>query len=79
VRETENRVRLAGQPKTRPRRAPVDPEETAALEAASDALEAALGHEVVVRVKGDGVVAELRFDDLDEAQALARGLRKRSR
>jgi ParB family chromosome partitioning protein len=79
VRETENRVRLAGQPKARPRRAPVDPEEEAALEAAGDALEAALGHEVVVRAKGDGIVAELRFDDLDQAQALARGLRKRSR
>jgi ParB family transcriptional regulator, chromosome partitioning protein len=79
VRETENRVRLASQPKARPRRAPVDPEEAAALEAAGDALEAAVGHEVVVRAKGDGVVAELRFDDLDEAQALARRLRKRSR
>jgi len=79
VRETENRVRLAGQPKARPRRAPVDPEEAAALEATADALEAALGHEVSVRAKGDGIVAELRFDDLDEAQALARGLRKRSR
>jgi ParB family transcriptional regulator, chromosome partitioning protein len=79
VRETENRVRLASQPKTRPRRAPVDPEEAAALEAAGDALEAAVGHEVVVRAKGDGLVAELRFDDFDEAQALARRLRKRSR
>jgi ParB family chromosome partitioning protein len=79
VRETENRVRLAGQPKARSRRAAVDPEEAAALEAAGDALEAAFGHEVVVRARGNGVVAELRFDDLDEARALARGLRKRSR
>jgi ParB family chromosome partitioning protein len=79
VRETENRVRLASQPKTRPRRASVDPEQAAALEAAGDALEAALGHEVAVRARGDGIVAELRFDDLEEAQALARGLRKRSR
>jgi ParB family chromosome partitioning protein len=79
VRETENRVRLAGQPKARPRRAPVDPEEAAALEAAGDALESALGHEVVVRAKGEGVVAELRFDDIDEAQALARTLRQRAR
>jgi ParB family chromosome partitioning protein len=79
VRETENRVRLAGQPKARPRRPPVDPEEAAALEAAADALEVALGHEVVVRSRGDGIVAELRFDDLDEARALARGLRKRGR
>jgi ParB family chromosome partitioning protein len=79
VRETENRVRLAGQPKARATRAPVDPEQVAALEAAGDALEAALGHEVTMRSKGDGIVAELRFDDLDEAQALARGLRKRGR
>jgi ParB family chromosome partitioning protein len=79
VRETENRVRLAGQPKARPKRAAVDPEEQAALEAAGDALEVALGHEVVVRSKAGGIVAELRFDDLDEARALARGLRKRGR
>jgi ParB family chromosome partitioning protein len=79
VRETENRVRLAGQPKARPKRPLVDPEEAAALEAAGDALEAALGHEVVVRAKGDGVIAELRFDDLAEAEDLARALRKRAR
>jgi ParB family transcriptional regulator, chromosome partitioning protein len=79
VRETESRVRLAGQPKARPRRAAADPEEAAALEAAGDALEVALGHEVVVRTRAGGVVAELRFDDLDEARALARALRKRGR
>jgi ParB family transcriptional regulator, chromosome partitioning protein len=79
VRETENRVRLAGQPKARPRRAPVDPEEAAALEAAGDALETALGHEVTVRTKGGGIAVELRFDDVDEAHALARSLHKRSR
>jgi ParB family transcriptional regulator, chromosome partitioning protein len=79
VRETESRVRLASQPKTRARRAPVDPEEAAALEATGEALEAALGHEVTVRSKGGGIVAELRFDDLDEARALVRTLRKRGR
>jgi ParB family chromosome partitioning protein len=77
VRETENRVRLAGQPKARARRPAVDPEAAAALETAADALETALGHEVVVRAKGDAVVAELRFDDLGEARALARALQKR--
>jgi ParB family chromosome partitioning protein len=77
VRETENRVRLAGQPKARARRAAVDPEEATALEAAADALAAALGHEVAVRAKGGRVVAEMRFDDLDEAHALARHLRRR--
>jgi ParB family chromosome partitioning protein len=77
VRETEQRVRLAGQPKTRPRRAPVDPDAQAALRDAADALEEALGHEVSTRAKGEGIVAELRFDDVREAHALARRLRKR--
>ena len=79
VRETENRVRLAGQPKAEAKRAKIDPEQEAALEAAGDALEAALGHEVVVRTKGDGIAAELRFDELEEAHALARSMRKRKR
>ncbi len=76
VRETENRVKLAGQPKARPRRVAVDPEQAAALESAEDALEAALGHEVRVRAKGEAIVAELRFDDIAEANALARALRR---
>ncbi len=79
VRETENRVRLAGQPKARPSKPVVDPEEAAAMEAAGDALEAALGHEVAVRAKGKGVVAEVRLDDVEEAHSLARRLRKRTR
>jgi len=76
VRETEERVRLAGQPKTKPRRAPVDPDAQAALRDVADALEEALGHEVVARAKGDGIVAELRFDDVREGHALARRLRR---
>ena len=76
VRETEERVRLAGQPKTRPRRAPSDPDAQAALRDAADALEEALGHEVSTRAKGEGIVAELRFDDVREAHVLARRLRK---
>ena len=78
VRETEERVRLAGQPKARPTRAPVDPDAQAALRDAADALEEAIGHEVNTRAKGEGIVAELRFDDVREAHALARRLRKRS-
>lgn len=77
VRETEERVRLAGQPKARPRRAPVDPDAQAALRDAAEALEEALGYEVTARAKGDGIVAELRFDDVREAHVLARRLRKR--
>ncbi|HEY6731794.1 MAG TPA: ParB/RepB/Spo0J family partition protein [Solirubrobacterales bacterium] len=78
VRETEERVRLAGQPKTKPRRAPSDPDAQAALRDVAEALEEALGHEVSARAKGDGIVAELRFDDVRQAHALARRLRKRS-
>ncbi len=77
VRETEERVRLASQPKTKPRRAPVDPDAQAALRDAAEALEEALGYEVTARAKGDGIVAELRFDDVREAHALARRLRRR--
>ncbi len=77
VRETEARVRLASQPKARPRRAAADPDAQAALRDAADALEEALGHEVSARAKGEAIVAELRFDDVREAHALARRLRKR--
>lgn len=78
VRETEERVRLAGQPKARPRRATVDPDAQAALRDVADALEEAIGHEVTTRAKGEGIVAELYFDDVRDAHALARQLRKRS-
>lgn len=78
VRETENRVRLAGQPKVPRGKPPIDPEVAAALEAAGDALEVALGHEVSVRPRADGFAVELRFDDVAEAHALARALRRRS-
>jgi ParB family chromosome partitioning protein len=77
VRETEERVRLASQPKAKPKRAPVDPDAQAALRDVADALEEALGHEVTTRAKGDAIVAELRFDDVREGHAFARRLRKR--
>jgi len=78
VRETEERVRLAGQPKARPRRATPDPDAVAALRDVADALEEAIGHEVTTRAKGEGIVAELRFDDVRDVYSLARRLRKRS-
>jgi ParB family transcriptional regulator, chromosome partitioning protein len=77
VRETENRVRLAGQPKARPRKALIDPDQRAAFDDAGDALEAALGHEVNVKPRGTGIVVELRFDGVREAHELARELRRR--
>jgi len=79
VRETENRVRLASQPKVNRGKAPIDPEIAEALEAVGDALEAALGHEVTVRPRKDGFAVELRFDDVAEAHALARELRRRGK
>jgi ParB family chromosome partitioning protein len=73
VRETENRAKLASQPKNPPATKRLDPEEEAALRDAADRFESALGHEVRVRVgKGEEVAVEIRFDDLDEALALAR-------
>jgi ParB family chromosome partitioning protein len=78
VRETENRVRLAGQPKVSRGKTPIDPEEAAALEAAGNDLESALSHEVTVRPRKDGFAVELHFDDVAEAHALARALRRRA-
>ncbi|HET8862389.1 MAG TPA: ParB/RepB/Spo0J family partition protein [Solirubrobacterales bacterium] len=80
VRETENRVKLASQPKPRrATRSSIGSEEEAAMRDAADRLEAALGHEVKVRPRGGEVAVEIRLADLDEAVALARKLtRKRS-
>ena len=72
VRETENKVKLASQPRRSKGRAEGDPEQAAALREASDALESSLGHEVRVRAKGDEIAVEIRFDDLDAALDLAR-------
>jgi ParB family chromosome partitioning protein len=71
VRETENRAKLASQPKRVGERRGVDPEEAEAMRAAADDLEAALGHEVKVRPKGEEIAVEIRFASLDEARALA--------
>jgi ParB family transcriptional regulator, chromosome partitioning protein len=80
VRETENRSKLASQPKTGTAAKRLDPEEQAALRDAADRLESALGHEVRVRPrKGEEVAVEIRFEDLDEALALARRLGARPR
>jgi ParB family chromosome partitioning protein len=79
VRETENRVRLAGQPRARPRKAPISSDERAALDDATDALESALGHEVTVKSRGNRIVAELHFDNVDDAHRLARELRRRGK
>ena len=79
VRETENRVKLAGQPKSgEGSRKKLDPEEAAAMRDAADRLESALGHEVRVKPKGREIAVEIRFDDLEEALALAARIPSRS-
>jgi ParB family transcriptional regulator, chromosome partitioning protein len=79
VRETENRVKLASQPKPRSTSAvPLSAEEEEAIRETADRLESALGHEVKVRPKGEEIAVEIRFADLDEARELAREIgRKR--
>jgi ParB family transcriptional regulator, chromosome partitioning protein len=80
VRETEDRTRAGGKGKRKP--APkggrISAEERAAMTDAEDVLGEALGADVRVRRAGDGVKAELRFDDLSEVASLARRLRRRS-
>jgi ParB family transcriptional regulator, chromosome partitioning protein len=80
VRETENRVKLASQPKSdRHGRVKVSPEESAAMRDAADRLEAVLGHEVKVRPRGGEVSIEIRLADLDEALTMAHTLARRCR
>jgi len=79
VRETENRVKLAGQPKTGGSRKSASPEEEAAMREAADRFESALGHEVKVKPRRGEIAVELRFENLDEALALARRIGRRAR
>jgi ParB family transcriptional regulator, chromosome partitioning protein len=80
VRETENRVKLASQPKTKAKSRQIEsPEEAAAMREAADRFESALGHEVRVRSKGGGIAVEIRLEDLDEALALVRRIDRNSR
>jgi ParB family transcriptional regulator, chromosome partitioning protein len=80
VRETENRVKLASQPKKEKRsRGGSGAEAEAAMRDVADRLEAALGLEVKVRPRGEEVAVEIRLADLEEALGLARRLsRKRA-
>ncbi len=79
VRETENRAKLAGQPKSGGRsREKLDPEEAAAMRDAADRLESAFGHEVKVKRKGEEIAVEIRFGDLGEALALVARIPSRS-
>ena len=81
VRETENRAKLASQPRTRgsSRREAMSAEERAALQEAAEELEAALGREVTLRTRRDRLVAEVAFEDLDEVSDLAGRVRGKGR
>jgi ParB family transcriptional regulator, chromosome partitioning protein len=79
VRDTERRA--GGGPGRKNRKASggrISAEERAAMSDAEDLLGSALGQDVRVRRDGNGVKAELRFDDLSDLEFLARRLRKRS-
>jgi ParB family chromosome partitioning protein len=84
VRTLEARARAAGQSESPAAKRPaagaakVHPDQAAAAQELSDALSAALGHDVQVRPHGAGYRAELRLDSLDEGLHLARALRPRA-
>jgi ParB family transcriptional regulator, chromosome partitioning protein len=78
VRDTERHTRDGGGKGRKRSGGRISAEERAALSEAEDALGAALGADVRVRRAGDGIKAELRFDDVGELEALARRLRRRS-
>jgi ParB family transcriptional regulator, chromosome partitioning protein len=78
VRETE---RHAGQGPRRKKASTggrISTEERAAMSDAEDLLGEALGQDVRVRRAGNGVRAELSFEDLGELESLAKRLRRRS-
>jgi len=81
VRETENRAKLASQPRRSGggSKRQLGPEETEALREAADKFESALGHEVKLRPRGEEIAVEIRFEDLDQALALADRLARRRR
>jgi ParB family chromosome partitioning protein len=77
VRDTERR---AGEGPRRKKASGgrISAEERAAMTDAEDLLGSALGRDVRVRRDGNGVKAELRFEDLDELESLAKRLKRRS-
>ena len=78
VRDTEVHTRNGTRRKSRRAKGGrISAEERAAMGEAEDALGTALGHDVRVRRAGDGVKAELRFEDISELESLARRLRRR--
>jgi ParB family transcriptional regulator, chromosome partitioning protein len=77
VRDTERRAG-EGPRRRKASGGRISAEERAAMTDAEDLLGSALGRDVRVRRDGNGVKAELRFDDLAELESLALRLRGRS-
>ena len=76
VRETERRAKGEDeQPARKPRQ--LHPDEEAAIGTAEDALERALGRDVRVSSSTRGLIARIRFEDLDELLALTQALRRK--
>ena len=78
VRETERRTNGGAAKRRKAAGGRISAEERAALAEAEDLLGSAVGHDIRVRRDGNGVRAELRFDDLGELESLAKRLRRRS-
>jgi ParB family chromosome partitioning protein len=79
VRETEDRLRGSSKGKAKKRAASggrISAEERAAMTDAEDLLGEALGADVRVRRAGEGLKAELRFDDIAELESLAKRIRR---
>src|SRR3954470_4710605 len=77
VRETERHAGQGPRKKKASTGGRISTEERAAMSEAEDLLGEALGQDVRVRRAGNGVRAELSFDDLAALESLARRLRKR--
>src|SRR5918995_3623054 len=71
VRETERRAKAAGA-RGGGRRSTADADRDAALAKAGEELESAIGHDAKVRATGNGVKAELLFDDVAELRSFIR-------
>ena len=78
VRDTERRATAGARRKKPSPGGRISAEERAAMSEAEDLLGASLGSDVRVRRAGNGVKAELHFEDLGEVESFARRLRRRS-
>jgi ParB family chromosome partitioning protein len=78
VRELERRTAGGVKSRKAPAGGRISAEERAAMTDAEDLLGSAVGQDVRVRRDGNGVKAELHFDDLSELESLAKRLRRRS-